>query len=59
MPLGPVTWTLAKSTRLRSLSIWLIWAVFCSTARAAWARWFKDVYRRRVWAKALAAATWG
>lgn len=50
------TWTLAKSTRLRSLSIWLIWEVFCKTARAAWARWLRDVYLRRVWAKALTAA---
>ncbi len=51
------TCTLAKSTRLRSLSIWLIWEVFCRTARAACARWFRDVYLRRVWAKALTADT--
>lgn len=51
------TCTLAKSTRLRSLSIWLIWDVFCSTARAAWARWLRDVYLRRVWAKALTTPT--
>lgn len=38
-----VTCTLAKSTRLRSLSIWLICDVFCSTARAACARWLRDV----------------
>lgn len=37
------TCTLAKSTRLRSLSIWLICDVFCSTARAACARWLRDV----------------
>ena len=49
---------LAKSTRFRSLSIWLIWEVFWRTARAAWARWFRDVYLRSVWAKALTAATW-
>lgn len=55
---SPLTCTLAKSTRLRSLSIWLICDVFCNTARAAWARWFRDVYLRRVCAKALTAAIW-
>lgn len=53
------TCTLAKSTRFRSLSIWLICEVFCRTARAAWARWFRDVYLRKVCAKALTADTWG
>lgn len=52
------TCTLAKSTRLRSLSIWLICAVFCSTARAAWARWFREVYLRSVCAKAFAHVTY-
>ena len=56
---GEVTCTLAKSTRLRSLSIWLIWEVFCSTALAACARWLRDVYLRRVCAKALTTPTWG
>lgn len=52
------TCTFAKSTRLRSLSIWLICAVFCSTARAAWARWFKEVYLRSVCANAFAHVTY-
>ena len=50
-----ITWTLAKSTLLRSLSIWLIWEVFCRTALAAWAKWLREVYRRRVCAKAVTA----
>ena len=54
-----LTCTLAKSTRLRSDSIWLIWEVFCSTARAAWARWFRDVYLRRVCANADTTVTCG
>lgn len=37
------TWTLLKSTRLRSESIWLMWAEFWRTAWAAWARWFRLV----------------
>lgn len=56
-PLEGLTWTLAKSTLLRSESIWFIWEVFWRTARAAWARWFRLVYRLRVWAKALTTAT--
>ena len=49
------TCTLEKSTLLMSASIWLIWALFWSTARAACARWFNDVYRRSICAKALTA----
>lgn len=49
--------TLWKSTRLRSTSIWSICDEFWRTARAAWARWFRDVYRRKVCAKALTADT--
>lgn len=49
------TCTLVKSTRFKSVNIWLICEVFCKTALAAWAKWLRDVYRRRVWAKALTA----
>ena len=49
------TCTLAKSTLLRSVSIWFICVVFCSTARAAWAKWLSEVYRLNVWANALTA----
>lgn len=53
-----LTWTLAKSTLLRSVNIWLICEVFWRTALAAWAKWLSEVYRRRVWAKALTALTY-
>ena len=51
------TCTLVKSTLLRSVHIWLICCGFWRTARAAWARWFNEVYRRKVWENALTAAT--
>lgn len=45
-----------KSTLHRSWYILFTWDLFCSTVRAAWARWFRPVYRRSIWANALAAA---
>lgn len=37
------SWTLWKSTRFKSLSIWVICVVLCKTALAACAKWFSDV----------------
>ena len=45
-----------KSTLHRSWYILFTCALFWSTVRAAWARWFRPVYRRSIWANALAAA---
>ena len=52
------SWTLAKSTLLRSWSIWLTWLEFCNTALAAWARWFNPVYLLKVWANDFTAFIW-